>query len=77
MPCAFLALILKVVAEGVEEAEQLAWLKARGCAFYQGFLFGRPAPIEVIFDGDTSTVPDRWQAWLTGDRLCHPLRQDP
>ncbi|WP_328731398.1 GGDEF domain-containing phosphodiesterase [Vreelandella azerica] len=45
---------LKVVAEGVEEAEQLAWLKAHGCGLYQGFLFGRPAPIEVAFDGDTT-----------------------
>ncbi|MGM0615485.1 MAG: EAL domain-containing protein, partial [Pseudomonadota bacterium] len=45
---------LKVVAEGVEEPEQLAWLKAHGCSLYQGFLFGRPAPIEVAFDGDTT-----------------------
>jgi len=35
---------LDVVAEGVETAEQLAWLRAAGCQIGQGFLLGRPAP---------------------------------
>ena len=42
---------LSVVAEGVETVEQLDWLKAHGCARYQGYLLGRPAPIEVVFEG--------------------------
>jgi len=29
-------------AEGVETAEQLAWLIAEGCEFAQGFYFGAP-----------------------------------
>jgi EAL domain-containing protein (putative c-di-GMP-specific phosphodiesterase class I) len=33
---------LEVVAEGVETATQVDYLKARGCQFGQGFLFGRP-----------------------------------
>ncbi|MGS2742335.1 EAL domain-containing protein [Halomonas sp. LS-001] len=44
---------LSVVAEGVETAEQLVWLKAHGCTRYQGYLLGRPAPIEVVSEGDS------------------------
>jgi diguanylate cyclase (GGDEF)-like protein/PAS domain S-box-containing protein len=38
------ALSLQVVAEGVETAEQAAFLRAAGCEAMQGFLFARPAP---------------------------------
>ncbi|WP_338760968.1 EAL domain-containing protein [Massilia sp. METH4] len=33
---------LTVVAEGVEEAAQLAWLREAGCDVVQGYLLGRP-----------------------------------
>lgn len=39
---------LKVVAEGVETEEQLAYLKARGCNLIQGYLFSRPVPAEEV-----------------------------
>ncbi len=36
---------LNVVAEGVEDAEQHAYLARHGCAFFQGYLFGKPVPL--------------------------------
>lgn len=32
---------LRIVAEGVETPDQLAWLRSRGCEEYQGFLFSK------------------------------------
>jgi EAL domain-containing protein (putative c-di-GMP-specific phosphodiesterase class I) len=36
------SLTLKVVAEGVETEEQLAWLRAQQCDEVQGYLFSPP-----------------------------------
>ncbi len=37
---------LDIIAEGVETEEQRQLLIAKGCKFYQGYLFSRPIPIE-------------------------------
>jgi len=57
------SLNLKVVAEGVENIEQLSFLKSHQCDEVQGFLFSKPVPKEDFIHllaayGDKS--------WLTG-----------
>lgn len=37
---------LGMVAEGVEQKEQLDFLEQQGCHLYQGYLFSRPVPLE-------------------------------
>jgi len=37
---------LEVIAEGVETEAQRQLLLKKGCKYYQGFLFGKPVPIE-------------------------------
>ncbi|MFP7492871.1 EAL domain-containing protein [Terribacillus saccharophilus] len=39
---------LEVIAEGVEEQDQLAFLKDNGCAFVQGYLIGKPVEEEIF-----------------------------
>ncbi len=42
------SLNLKILAEGVEDKEQLALLKEKGCEVYQGFYFSKPIPVEAF-----------------------------
>ncbi|MCF8099467.1 MAG: EAL domain-containing protein, partial [Desulfarculaceae bacterium] len=39
---------LKVIAEGVEDTDQLRFLRERSCDQMQGFLFSRPLPSDQI-----------------------------
>jgi diguanylate cyclase (GGDEF)-like protein len=42
------ALGMDVVAEGVETTGQLATLQEMGCRFVQGYLLGRPVPVDAL-----------------------------
>ncbi|WP_095599282.1 bifunctional diguanylate cyclase/phosphodiesterase [Pseudomonas sp. PIC25] len=57
------ALRLKVVAEGVEDAQQLAFLRDHRCDFVQGYLIGRPLPLSQLRDYlETVPLPPRMAA---------------
>lgn len=38
-----------VTAEGVETRQQLEFLQAQGCSFYQGYLASKPLPVEYLY----------------------------
>jgi EAL domain-containing protein (putative c-di-GMP-specific phosphodiesterase class I) len=42
------ALDLRVVAEGIEREEQAAQLRLVGCQIGQGYLYGRPQPLDDV-----------------------------
>jgi diguanylate cyclase (GGDEF)-like protein/PAS domain S-box-containing protein len=46
----------KVVAKGVERADQMSWLKRAGCDYVQGHLVGRPVPPEAVPTPDPAFV---------------------
>ncbi|MFN4324484.1 MAG: putative bifunctional diguanylate cyclase/phosphodiesterase [Azonexus sp.] len=51
---------LHVVAEGVEAAEQHAYLARHGCTYFQGYLFGKPMPLAAFrrqLDGNPDPQP--------------------
>jgi diguanylate cyclase (GGDEF)-like protein len=58
---------LRVVAEGVETAEQLAFLRDNACDAIQGFLVSRPVPADQITPDLLSRplVPRPWHPSLT------------
>ena len=54
------ALDIKVLAEGVETAEQMHWLRANGCDEAQGYYFSRPLAIDELtafLDRVNTTLP--------------------
>lgn len=42
------ALDLKTIAEGIEVAEELAFMSQNGCDEYQGYYFGKPVPVAEV-----------------------------
>ena len=51
------SLEVPIIAEGIETEAQCLRLAAMGCQFGQGYLFGRPKPLEEISALDTSGSP--------------------
>lgn len=41
---------LNVIAEGVEKAYQMDYLREKGCAYYQGYYFSKPVPENVFLE---------------------------
>ncbi|MGL5510225.1 MAG: EAL domain-containing protein [Microcoleaceae cyanobacterium] len=41
-------LSLNIIAEGIETAQQMAWLQEFNCEFSQGYLFAKPLSAEEI-----------------------------
>jgi diguanylate cyclase (GGDEF)-like protein len=60
---------LEVVAEGVEEPQELAYLSALGCQVIQGYLFSRPLPENEIrqFHIDEKVVHDKMRPMQNAD----------
>jgi diguanylate cyclase (GGDEF)-like protein/PAS domain S-box-containing protein len=65
------ALDLSTIAEGVEEEEQLAFLRALGCDLIQGYYFGRPMPTDGIIEFLEG------QAWLDENRDLENQQTEP
>jgi diguanylate cyclase (GGDEF)-like protein/PAS domain S-box-containing protein len=63
---------MPIVAEGVETAEQLAFLRAENCDQVQGYFIGRPAPIATYSDliGRPAQAPAAPLPELTAARLA-------
>ncbi len=51
------SLALEVIAEGVETEAQRDFLAAQGCHAYQGYLYGRPLPLEEFEELLVRTCP--------------------
>jgi EAL domain-containing protein (putative c-di-GMP-specific phosphodiesterase class I) len=51
------ALGLDVIAEGIEDHEQLAAMRALGCPHGQGYVFARPMPLDDALALVAPTAP--------------------
>jgi len=61
------SLDIDVIAEGVETAEQAAFLRTAGCPYGQGYYFSRPVQADVI--GDMLGNMTRFLTGLSSDSI--------
>ena len=68
---------LQVIAEGIEDLDQAAWLLDHGCAMAQGYAFGRPAPLpspaDVLIGEVTQAPAEEVAGALLPDALETPI----
>ena len=63
-----------MVAEGVETAEQQAFLTGLGCNTLQGYLLGKPVPPEKVEElPDFAPEPEQKKGVLPSPALCAAL----
>jgi len=71
------SLNLRIIAEGVETAEDLAFLKAHGCQEAQGFYFSCPVPAKqlahMLNERSLQTIPDLIPATATSVEAGTPF----
>lgn len=58
---------LRVIAEGIEDAEQVAVLQRMGCLWGQGYRFARPMDVEAV--SELLSRADQPAGWPQGDDL--------
>jgi diguanylate cyclase (GGDEF)-like protein/PAS domain S-box-containing protein len=67
---------LQVIAEGIEDLDQAAWLLDHGCAMAQGYAFGRPAPLpnpaDLLLAELTAATAEEVAAELSAEPLELP-----
>ena len=64
---------LQVIAEGIEDLDQAAWLLDHGCAMAQGYAFGRPAPLPSKAEVLMGELLDAPAAIVAGELMDDPL----
>jgi EAL domain-containing protein (putative c-di-GMP-specific phosphodiesterase class I) len=57
---------LNTVAEGVETEEQLRQLRLLDCDEMQGYLFGKPVPVDIFEQMYMSFAPSESSRWSSG-----------
>src|SRR5215218_7677411 len=64
---------LQVIAEGIEDLDQAAWLLDHGCAMAQGYAFGRPAPLPSPAEVMMGELLDAPAEVVAGELMDDPL----
>jgi diguanylate cyclase (GGDEF)-like protein/PAS domain S-box-containing protein len=64
---------LQVIAEGIEDLDQAAWLLDHGCAMAQGYAFGRPAPLPSPAEVMMGELLDAPAEIVAGELMDDPL----
>jgi diguanylate cyclase (GGDEF)-like protein len=67
---------LRVVAEGIEQPDQAAWLTSLGCAYGQGFLYSRPLGVDATEAFLATDASRRAQGGMSTDPVAAADREE-